>query len=102
MICADERLHPSATECVMDGLEGVSTSLLRQGDLFNIIVFYNRPNTKISSTTSALEKPISSVNVQNPTIILGDMNMDLKKDTKVTDFLQRFGFRQLVKVPTTD
>ena len=102
MICADERLHPFATESVMDGLEGVSMSLLWQGDSFNLVVLYNRPNAKISSTTLALEKLVSSLYVQNPTIILGDMNMDLKKDTKVTDFLQRFGFKQLVKVPTTD
>ena len=104
LICAKEQLHPSQPECMMNGLEGLSVKLSWKGDVFNVVAFYNRPNNKTFSTTSALRQVIASLNVHNPTVLLGDMNQDLNKDNQVqiTNFLQGLGFKQYVHKPTTD
>ncbi|MCG8623923.1 MAG: endonuclease/exonuclease/phosphatase family protein [Proteobacteria bacterium] len=106
MMFIDPYIMPTPLNLDIPQLEflAATTSPTPQNQLI-IITIYRRPNTiSIQCFTQLLEKLLSNSALhQKKILILGDFNEDLMDNkTKICNFFQQHGFKQLIHQPTTN
>ena len=88
----------------IDNIEYLPLIVVHNGMIINVVTVYVKPDVTNDKLYAALQKLLSSLNLQLVTIIVGDFNVDLRKypDHKILSFMLKRGLRQVVNKPTTD
>ena len=97
---------PKPLNIQVHGLEFTGSAVQPVPDkILLIITIYRRTKTvSIQCFLFLLEELVSSTAVlSNKVVIVGDFNEDLlENNTRISDFLKQYAFRQLIQRPTTD
>ena len=69
-----------------------------------VVVIYRSPSVSIVTFLKQMEEILISLPTNTPTVITGDFNDDLRVNpsSSLTRLMERYGFQQQIKQPTTD
>ena len=105
LICASQRLCPKELPLIhVAGLESKVVVLDTGGSRLVICLIYRKPSLPLTNFLALIETLLNLMPLGVRTIILGDFNENLlsKQQSDLLHLMGQYGFKQLVKQPTTD
>ena len=104
LMCVHDVLSPEdRTSLCPSTVEAAAVQVRKRSETYVIVTVYVRPSS-VSSVVASMTNLLQSLDNTLPTIILGDMNVNLLEDSgiRLLAAMSHHGYRQLVNCPTTD
>lgn len=104
MTVALQQLSPGMLPTTIRGLEYTAVAIKKKDTTINVLTIYRPPSMNSSVFKDKLQTLLLSLPTDVLTVILGDFNYDLMDSPNhiILKLFNQFGFKQHVKVPTTD
>ena len=105
MICAASHLKPKELEHIhVEGIEVMTVVVETQKGRLVIVAVYRSPSGSMLTFLNNFELLLHMLPLHIPTVIIGDFNDNIavNPDSKLTELMNKHGFQQLIKEPTTD
>lgn len=101
-----ESINFKTTYINTDSYETLRIDIIKNNKTTTIIPIYRPPSQNVNTFTNELDQALSKINKKNETIIIGDMNIDIKRTnittTKYLDMLSSYGLQCMVTETTRE
>ena len=104
MYILEEHITPNTKMYQSEHLEALSCEVVIKNQHWNVVSMYKPPKTTPQQLTSELEEVICNIDLTQNTVVIGDMNINIKEDRGkwlLGHMESKYGLHQIIKSSTT-